>query len=110
MYISLLGIGASVVLFFFAVQLSSSHPYAAVLCSCYGFMFGGYVAIERDWCRLERQQWESIGYGVGGAVAGVAFFAGARQDLVILSILLGLCSVVDWVLQRVGVLPLWDTE
>lgn len=110
MYVSLLGTTASAVLFLLAVQLSGSHPYVAVLCSCHGVVFAGYVATERDWCRLERRQWESIGYGVTGVVARVAFLAGVHYDLVFVSILLGLCAVVDWVLRRVGVLPLLEVE
>jgi hypothetical protein len=73
-------------------------------------VFAGYVATERDWCRLERRQWESIGYGVAGAVAGVAFLAGVRYGLVFLSILAGVITIVEWVLRRVGVLRLWDAE
>lgn len=110
MYTALLNIGVSAALFFIAVHVSSSHLYVAALCSCHGVVFAGYVPIERDWCRLGRRQWESVGYGVAGVVAGIAFLAGVRYDLVFFSILLGVCTVVDWALRRVGVLPLWDAE
>lgn len=110
MYFIFLNIFISIFCFFVFISYIDIKPYTATLCSCYGVFFAGNIVVEQGWCRLERRQWRSIGYGGAGVVAGIAFLAGVRRDLVFFSILIGLCVVADWALRRVGVLPLLEVE